>query len=126
MLRHPLVSAHRQSVLEERAACMRQQLTPSEAALWQAIRGNRLGTAFRRQVVIGGKYIVDFLAQRERLVVEVDGAYHRGRTTADARRDRYLARLGYRVLHLDADLVVNQLTVAVGVVRRALGPMTAP
>jgi very-short-patch-repair endonuclease len=39
--------------------------------LWSAIRGGRLGTAFRRQV-------------------------------SDARRDRKLARLGYRVLRLEA------------------------
>ena len=121
MLRNPSVSAHRQSVLEERAACMCQQMTLSEAALWQAILGNRLGTAFRRQVVIGGKYIVDFLAQGDRLIVEVDGAYHRGRTTADARRDRYLARLGYRVVRVDAEVVLRQLEVAVEQVRDALG-----
>ncbi len=120
MLRHPLVSAHRQSVLEERADCMRRQLTLSEAALWQAIRGNRLGTGFRRQVVIGGKYIADFLAPREMLIVEVDGAYHRGRTAADARRDRHLARLGYRVLRIDAEVVLRELEVAVARIRKVV------
>jgi very-short-patch-repair endonuclease len=60
--------------------------------------------SFRRQVVIGEKFIVDFVAPRETLVVEVDGrAYHERRHAADARRDRKLARLGYRVLRLDTD-----------------------
>jgi very-short-patch-repair endonuclease len=40
---------------------MRAALTDSEARLWAAIRGRRLGVAFRRQVVIE-TFIVDFLA----------------------------------------------------------------
>jgi putative DNA methylase len=127
MSRHPSVSAHRQSLLEERAARMRTELTRSEALLWEAIRGRRLGTTFRRQVVIGGKYIVDFLAPREKVIVEVDGAYHRERAVADGRRDRHLQRLGYRVLRLEAEVVLQRLAVAVAVeeVRKALAQTTA-
>ena len=43
-----------------------------EQVLWLAIRGQRLGIAFRRQAVVG-PYIVEFLAPRVRLIVEVDG-----------------------------------------------------
>jgi very-short-patch-repair endonuclease len=57
--------------------------------LWQAIRDGRLGVQFRRQVPVG-RYIVDFLAPRERLVVEVDGGYHTARVAADARPQRWL------------------------------------
>ena len=39
-----------------------------------------------------------FYAPSVRLVVEVDGGYHVGRVTADARRDRKLERAGYRVV----------------------------
>ncbi len=39
---------------------------------------------------------------------------------ADARRDRELARLGYRVLRLPAELVQRQLTEALARVRAAL------
>ena len=99
---------------------MRHALTRSESALWESIRGRQLGTLFRRQVVIGGKYIVDFLAPREKLIIEVDGASHNGRTSADARRDRHLARLGYRVLRLEAELVLRRLPVAVEAV---MGPL---
>jgi very-short-patch-repair endonuclease len=76
------------------------QLTESEAKLWEAIRGRKLGVQFRRQVVLLGRYIVDFYAPSLRLVVEVDGGYHRLRKSADARRDRELRRAGYTVVRL--------------------------
>ena len=42
------------------------------------------------------------------------------RAGADARRDRKLARMGYQVLRLDAELVEQQLAGAVARVRAAL------
>jgi len=110
----------RQVLLEERAHAMRHQPTPSEAALWAALKSNQLGVRFRRQVLIRNRYIVDFLAPARKLVVEVDGAYHARRVTADARRERFLARFGYRVLRVDADLVTSRLEEAVTLVRAAL------
>jgi len=100
---------------------MRSAPTTTEALLWQALRGSRLGVAFRRQVVIG-EYIADFVAPSARLVVEVDGAYHAdpGRLRADARRDSALSRLGYRVVRVPAELVVADLGAAL---RRILGAL---
>ncbi len=109
------------ALIVQRAAGLRSQLTPTEAALWRAIRGKRLGAALRRQVPIG-RYIADFLAPRERLVVEVDGAYHADRRRADARRDEYMRRAGYRVLRLEAELVRTALPVALERIRLALRP----
>jgi very-short-patch-repair endonuclease len=103
---------NRQIILTQRAHEMRRQLTPSEAALWSQISRNQLGVAFRRQVVIGNRYIVDFLAPSITLAVEVDGPYHARRVGADARRERFLARLGYRVLRLEAELVLTRLAEA--------------
>ncbi len=82
---------------------------------------NQLGVAFRRQVLIGNRCIVDFLAPRIKLVIEVDGTYNARRAVADARRERYLTRLGYRVLRLDAVLVLMRLAEAVELVRAAVG-----
>jgi very-short-patch-repair endonuclease len=98
---------------------MRSALTPSEQKRWEAIRGCRLGVWFRRQVPLG-HYIADFVAPSVRLVVEVDGRYHARRCVADARRDRDLRRMGYRVLRLPAALVEGDLQVAVGRVTEAL------
>jgi very-short-patch-repair endonuclease len=82
--------------------------------LWAAIRGQRLGVEFRRQVPVMGRYVVDFLAPAARLIVEVDGEYHAQRRGADARRDAALRRAGYRVLRLEARRVVRQLSMALG------------
>jgi len=87
-------NAARTALLDERALGMRASLTPSEAQLWSRIRGRRLGVMFRRQVPLLGRFIADFLARAERLVIEVDGRHHSERARADARRDAVLARAG--------------------------------
>ncbi len=115
----PLDSAA-QVRLAAHAAQMRAVPTRSEQLLWQRLRGGQLGVAFRRQVCIGGRFIADFVAPKARLVVEVDGAYHAQRHTADARRDRLLGGMGYRVLHLEAELVEHDLGIALAAVRQAL------
>jgi very-short-patch-repair endonuclease len=109
----------RQSLLAERAHAMRHQPTPSEAKLWAAISAGQLGITLKRQVPIG-QHIVDFLAPAVGLVIEVDGSSHAQRRGADARKDRALTRLGYRVLRLQAELVVTRLPVAVQAIRAAL------
>jgi very-short-patch-repair endonuclease len=68
-----------------------------------------------------GHYIVDFLAPSIRLVVEVDGAYHAGRERADSRRERELTRAGYRVLRLEAELVLQELPRALEKIREVIG-----
>jgi very-short-patch-repair endonuclease len=117
---HRVAIGHkRRSQLESRARELRSRLTPSEAALWSAISGSQLGVHFRRQHNIG-PFIVDFVAVRPRLVVEVDGACHSARRSADARRDRALARSGFRVLRISAELVLGDLESALQLIRAAL------
>lgn len=106
-------------LIELRARQMRSRLEPSEALLWSAIRGGRLGVCFRRQVPLG-RFVVDFLAPSRKLAVEVDGGVHALKRASDARRDRKLARMGYRVLRLDADLVRSDLVQAVARIAQAL------
>jgi very-short-patch-repair endonuclease len=107
------MSTHRKSLLLKRAAQMRNAPTTSEARLFEALRARRLGVTFRRQVTVLGRFIVDLLAPEVRLVVEVDGLYHTQRHAADARRDRALLRAGFRVLRLDADVVMRDVDAAV-------------
>jgi len=106
-------------IVTARARAMRAALTPSEQRLWLVIRGGVLGVWFRRQVPLG-RFIGDFVAASARLIVEVDGGYHARRRAADARRERALQRLGYRVLRLDAELVNQQLSEAVAQICAAL------
>jgi very-short-patch-repair endonuclease len=99
---------------------MRREPTRSERLLWERLSGSQLGVAFRRQLVIEHRYIVDFAAPAVRLVVEVDGGYHHGRARADARRDRVLAGLGWRVVRVAAGLVEHDLEAAIALVREAV------
>ena len=102
-----------------RARQHRSNLTPTEEALWAHLRGCRLGVWFRRQVPLG-RFIVDFLAPSAHLIVEVDGGYHQARRSLDARRDQQLTRLGYQVLHLEADLVRTNIQAALAHIRTTL------
>lgn len=81
----------------------------SERRLWAELRGKKLGTAFRKQAVLCGRYVVDFFAPEKRLVVEIDGSFHQLTRRADGRRDAALQRAGYRVLRLEVALVMRDL-----------------
>jgi very-short-patch-repair endonuclease len=72
-------------------------MTLPETVLWKALRRPDLG--FRRQVPIG-RYIVDFVHLRVRLIVELDGGWHDFPEAQlhDAIRDEWLNGQGYRVL----------------------------
>jgi very-short-patch-repair endonuclease len=50
----------------------------------------------------------------------VDGAVHARKQLADARRDRKLTWLGFRVVRVPATLVLSNLPAAVALVRGAL------
>ena len=89
-------------LLHARAREMRHAPTPSEARLWERLRGSQLGVVFRRQVVIGN-YSADFAASSVRLVVEGDGGCHLGRVRLDAKRDARLARAGWRVVRVSGE-----------------------
>ncbi|MBI3202446.1 MAG: DUF559 domain-containing protein [Myxococcales bacterium] len=110
----------RRQLLLARASAMRAAPTWSEQALFRLVRAGELGVAVRRQVVVGG-FVADFAVPAAKLVIEVDGASHTQRGARDARRDRKLARLGWRVLRLEAELVLRQPEVALALVREALG-----
>ncbi len=74
-----------------------------------------------RAAVPIGRYIADFVVPAARLIVEVDGGYHSLRRVADARRDRDLTRLGYRVLRLPAALASAQPAQARALIAAVLG-----
>ena len=122
-MRHPFPSNARTRTLDERARQMRDAPTLTEARLFEALRGGRLGVSFRRQVPLLGRFIVDLLAPELQLVVEVDGGYHRDRGTADARRARALERAGYPVLRIEGALVLNELDAALARVQQVIAEL---
>jgi len=83
--------------LRQRAKEMRREPVLYERRLWKLLRDRRLaGLKFRRQFKIG-RYIVDFICFRHRLIVEADGPQHEDRAE-DAARDEWLSAQGFRVL----------------------------
>ncbi len=59
-----------------RAKNLRENMTETEAMLWEKLRNKKLlNYKFRRQHPINN-YIVDFYCHKLRLIIEVDGGYH--------------------------------------------------
>ena len=84
----------------ERARQLRSESTLFEQSFWQRVRAGRLGGfKFRRQQPIG-PYIVDFVCQRARLIVELDGSQHLDAREYDENRNAWLRSQGYRVLRV--------------------------
>ena len=53
------------------ASRMRRAPTGSERVLWNELSAGKQGVSFRRQAVVAGGLIVDFLAPARKLVIEV-------------------------------------------------------
>jgi very-short-patch-repair endonuclease len=84
--------------IHHRAAKLRHTLTEAEVKLWQCLRMHQAnGVHFRRQHPIG-KYIVDFCAPRQKLIIELDGGQHADQLEYDEQRTKFLQSRGYRVV----------------------------
>ena len=99
-----------------RAKQLRANLTAPERKLWNAIRANRVGVKFQRQVVLA-PYVADFAARSERLVIEIDGDTHGETEAYDSARTSALEARGYRVLRFTNSDVMSNLD---GVLRAVL------
>ena len=117
----------------EAARTFRKNPTPSEAILWQALRGKKLnGIKFRRQQPIG-PFIVDFYAPRVRLVVEVDGVVHEQQKEADQARQDILESLDLQFLRFsatqvesDIDSVLSKIRLKAEEILRTMGKNPTP
>jgi len=114
--------------MRARARSLRRESTGAERIVWAALRAHRLnGASFRRQAPIG-PFIVDFLCNDAKLIVEIDGGQHfeAEHLACEARRDAYLRAKGFRVLRLNNhDVMTNRigvLNVIDGVVANAPSP----
>jgi len=95
----------------------RREATPTEDALWQALRKRGLGVRFRRQHGIEG-FVLDFYCEQAALAIEIDGAHHSERGEYDEWRTQGLSRHGIRVERVRVGDVETDLQ---GVVRRIAG-----
>ena len=95
----------------------------------------RLGTVLRRQQIAGhrfrrqapiGRYIVNFVCLRHRLVVEIDGGQHADRVQADAARSAWLESQGFRVLRFWNNDVLGNTNGVLEAIRQALRKPNGP
>lgn len=95
-------------ILKQYARENRKNMTDAESALWSFLKNSFSGVNFLRQHIIGD-YIVDFLCRKNKLVIEVDGAYHSEpqQQKADEYRQHWLEQQGYIVLRFTNEEVLN-------------------
>ena len=92
----------------DRARALRRSLTRAEFVLWSRLRNRQLGGyKFVRQEPIG-RYYADFACRERHLVVELDGGQHADSAT-DRQRDSDLIGLGYRVIRIWNNDVVDNI-----------------
>ena len=93
--------------------------------MWRRIRARQLGGfKFVRQEPIA-RYYVDFVCRERRLIIEVDGGQHSERLE-DRQRDTELCALGYRVIRIWNNDVIQNLEGVLEMVLSELGewPLT--
>ena len=96
---------------------LRRNSTPAEEMLWEAIRNRKLdGKKFLRQhplfYDITGKesfFVADFYCHEEKLIIELDGVYHKYRLKEDKERTEILKFLGLKVIRFKNEEVIKSL-----------------
>ncbi len=91
---------------------LRRASTKPEQLVWAVVRNRRLeGLKFRRQQSID-PFIVDFVCQDLKLIIEIDGGYHDDIFDADRNRQQYLEAEGYRVVRFANEDVLEDVAIA--------------
>lgn len=94
---------------KELRKALRRKMTTAEAALWNMMRGKKLGGyKFRRQQGIG-PYILDFYCPEVKLCIELDGSSHDYKFEYDEQRDLYLLEQGIVVLRFTNEHIWNNI-----------------
>jgi len=91
--------------------------------LWKHIKRKQFeGREFRRQHSIEN-YIVDFYCPSEKLIIELDGAYHLNfvQQNKDQERDDRLKTLGFKVLRFENKLIFEDLEFVLGEIKKEFG-----
>ena len=101
----------------EYARELRKNQTEPEKIFWNLVRNrNFLGYKFNRQYIIKHSltgldkyFIVDFICQAKKLIIEIDGPYHEFQLAEDKDRDEILAIYGFKVIRFSNEDVEKNL-----------------
>lgn len=106
--------------LANRARALRKNCTDAERYLWRYLRRNQLeGFKFRRQQPIG-RFIVDFVNFKRKIIIEVDGGQHAIDSARDRKRDKWLMEQGFEVLRFWDNDVLKSIEGVLEVIRAKL------
>jgi len=95
--------------MTNRARHLRQNLTPAERKLWNALRNRQLNDwKFYRQYPLG-LYVADFFCRPLKLAIEIDGDVHAAHTGRDLKRDAHLQSKGVRVVRFTNRQVLYEM-----------------
>ena len=84
----------------EIARKLRQNSTLQEQKIWKLLRNRQFkGLKFKRQFPIG-EYIVDFVCEEKKIVIEIDGGQHNipEEINKDNYRTNFIEAKGYKVI----------------------------
>lgn len=104
---------------------LRRNSTYAEELLWEAIRNRKLDDKkFLKQhplfYDLTGKesfFISDFYCHEEKLIIELDGVYHKYRLKEDKERTEILKFLGMKVIRFKNEEVINDLEGVIAKIR---------
>ncbi|HSW55947.1 MAG TPA: DUF559 domain-containing protein [Ignavibacteriaceae bacterium] len=96
---------------------MRKNSTKAERIFWEKVRNKKfLGKKFYRQHPIfhdiTGKetfFVADFYCFTDKIIIELEGKYHKYRLKKDVERTKILNYLGLRVIRFSNDEIINNL-----------------
>lgn len=99
--------------------------SPIEDYLYKALENEGVIAHFVSQLEIG-KYRVDFACPLAKLIVECDGKkYHftdQEQIDNDQKRDKYLAKKGWRVIHLEGYAIRKNITLCISKIMEQIAP----
>ena len=107
---------------------LRRNSTDAEYRLWALLREPGFADAkFRRQSPIG-RYIVDFVSFRYKLIIEIDGGHHQhvDQSIYDSQRSNWLRSQGFRVIRFWNDEVLKETDVVLTAIFEALHGSSPP
>ena len=107
---------------------LRKNSTKAERIFWEVICNKKFyRKKFYRQYPIfhdiTGKetfFVADFFCFDEKLIIELDGKYHRYRLQEDKERTKILDRLGLRVIRFSNEEITNNLEEVLLKLKKAL------
>ncbi|HSW94477.1 MAG TPA: endonuclease domain-containing protein [Gammaproteobacteria bacterium] len=88
---------------------LRKQMSDAEIKLWQRLRDRQIDDLHFRKQAPMGKYIVDFVCHKIRVIIEVDGGQHNEQIEYDSERTRWLETQGYKVQRFWNNEVLQQI-----------------